>query len=179
MKNKKNAKKYARMFLNAVGLEAAPQALKELKTAHSLMDGSREFRGLLTSPMIAEAEREKALAAVGQKLAFSGPTVKFLGFLTKEGAADALGGVIEKAIALYLERKSRVKATVIAPAEVGKAYEARLIDSIKKLTGKEVEIEYEVDPALIGGMLVRVGSTMYDGSVRGQLRILRDELVRG
>jgi F0F1-type ATP synthase delta subunit len=62
---------------------------------------------------------------------------------------------------------------------IGTEYEGRLKESLKKLVDREIELEYVTDPSLLGGMLVKVGSTMYDGSVIGQLRLLKDELIKG
>jgi ATP synthase F1 delta subunit len=179
LKKNKHSKKYARMFLNAVGMEEAPGALKELKVAEVLMAESREFRNLLVSPVFGEEERAGALRAVGSKLSLSEQTVKFLVYLSAQAAAGALSDVIERAVAIYSEKKARVKATVITPVEIGAAYEDRLRESLKKITQKDVDIEYAIDPSLLGGMLVKVGSTMYDGTVKGQLGLLRDELIRG
>jgi ATP synthase F1 delta subunit len=179
LKKHKHSKKFAKMFLNVVGLENAPQALKELKVTEALMSGSPEFQSLLVSPVFTEEDRTSALRQVGEKAGFSEHTVKFLGFLSGRGAAGALSDVIEKAVAIYSEKMARVKATVITPIEIDKDYEARLLESIKKIAEKEIDIEYEVDPSLLGGMLVKVGSTMYDGTLKGQLRLLRDELIRG
>ncbi len=64
-------------------------------------------------------------------------------------------------------------------SEVGKNYEERLKASLKKMIEKDVDIEYVLDPSLLGGVLVKVGSTMYDSSVKGQLRLLKDELIKG
>lgn len=179
MNKNRNSKKYAKMFLNAVGMDAAPDALKELKIAEALMQKVPDFRSLLVSPLFSGAERVAVLSEAGRMLSLSEQTVKFLGFLSENKAASAVGEVLEKAIAIYSERKARVKAVVITPAEIGADYEARLKESIRKITNKEVDIEYEIDSSLLGGLLVKVGSTMYDGTVKGQLGLLRDELVRG
>jgi|Deesub1362A_J573_1020465.scaffolds.fasta_scaffold00165_45 ATP synthase F1 delta subunit len=179
MKKNKYAKRYAKMFLNAVGLDAAPEALKELITVNTLMDKSPEFKGLLVSPQFTKEEKKSALKQVGQTLNLSENTVKFISYLSDVSAASALGEVIDKAIAIYSEKKRKVKATVITPVEIDKQYEDRLKESLKRLTERDVDIEYATDPSLLGGMLVKVGSTMYDGSIKGQLRLLRDELIKG
>jgi ATP synthase F1 delta subunit len=167
------------MFLGAVGADQAEAAMAELKLAETLMEKSPEFRSLLLSPVFTAAERTKGLDALGASLKLSTGTVKFLAFLADAGAAGAIGAVFEKALALYLERKSRVKATVVTSVAIGKDYEARLKASLERITKKDVDIEYAIDPSIIGGMLVKVGSTMYDGTLRGQLRLLRGELIRG
>ncbi|GAB4388780.1 MAG: ATP synthase F1 subunit delta [Thermodesulfovibrionales bacterium] len=179
MKHSKDAKRYARMFLGAVGPEAAAKALEELATVASLMERSGDFRSLLVSPQFTSQERRATLEALGVRLGFSATTAKFLDFLSEAGAAGALGEVLDKAVALYLESRRRVKATVISPIPVDSRYESRLKESLARITRRDVDIEYETDPSLLGGILVRVGSTMYDGSVKGQLRLLKDELIKG
>lgn len=179
MKHSKDSKRFARMFLNAVGLDGAADALGELSAVGALMDKSPEFRSLLLNPQFTEQERTSALARLGGGLGLSETTVKFLDFLSDRGAAGALAEVLEKAVAIYLERKKRVKATVFSPVALDRSYEERLRQSLRKITERDVDLEYRTDPSLLGGILVKVGSTMYDGSVRGQLRLLKDELIKG
>ncbi len=179
MKPVKHARKYAKMYLNAVGMDAAPKALKDLEAARDLMEKAPEFRRLMLSPIFTEKERAEALAAVAAKLGMQAETVKFLKFLGDKGAAHGLAIITAKASAMYAESKSVVKATVVTPAAIGTEYGARLTVALKNMTGRDVDIEYATDPSLLGGVLVKVGSTMYDGTVKGQLRILRDELLKG
>ncbi|PIP71230.1 MAG: hypothetical protein COW90_01095 [Nitrospirae bacterium CG22_combo_CG10-13_8_21_14_all_44_11] len=80
---------------------------------------------------------------------------------------------------MYLEKKRRAKAVVLTSIEISKDYEERLKRSLNKLTDRDVDIEFVMEPALLGGIIVKVGSTMYDTSIKGQLRLLRDELIKG
>jgi ATP synthase F1 delta subunit len=179
LRKHKNAKKFAKMFLNAVGVDDAPRALEEVAVVKALMGESDEIRSMLASPVFTVEERDGAIKTLGEKLNFSESTVRFIKFLSAEGAIWALGDILDKAVAIYLEMKARVKATIITSVEIGSEYEARLKESLKKITNKDVDIEYALDPSLLGGMLVKVGSTMFDGSIRGQLRLLREELIKG
>jgi ATP synthase F1 delta subunit len=179
LKKNKNSKKYAKMFLNAVGIEGAPKALEELALVNALMEQSAEFSTLLINPMFTTDERAGAIASVGERLNLSSDTVKFMGFLSDKRAAAAMKDVLDKAVAIYSEKMSRATATVITSVEIGTEYESRLKESLKEITQKEVSLEYAVDPSLIGGMLIKVGSMMFDGSIRGQLRLLKEELIKG
>ena len=67
----------------------------------------------------------------------------------------------------------------MTPIEIKKEQEESLKSSLKKQMDRDVDIEYVIDPSLLGGILVKVGSTMYDTSIRSQLRLLRDELIKG
>lgn len=179
MKTNKNAKRYAKMFINSVGMDKAHKAIEELAVLGEIIGKSRDFRSLLVNPAFSSAERAKAIKSVTDKLGYSDATARFLGFLAEQGAGEALSQVVEKAIGIYLEHVGTVKARVVTPKMLGADYDARLKAAIAKLTGKKVEVEYSEDSSLIGGVLIKIGSTMYDCSIKGQLRLLKDELIKG
>ena len=179
MKPAKEAKKYAKTFINIVGIEEAPKALAELALVENLMAKSREFRSLLVNPGFSSAERESGLKQVAARLSLSEKIVKFVSHLTQIKVISALADVIKAATVIYLEKKKRAKATVLTPVEISAKHAERLKVSLKKLIGKDVDIELVMEPALLGGILVKVGSTMYDSSIKGQLRLLKDELIKG
>jgi F-type H+-transporting ATPase subunit delta len=175
----KQAKKYAKMLMSIVGIEDAPKALAELSVLDDLMSKSREFRTLLVSPGFSQADKENGLKQVAAKLGLSEKMVNFAAHLTEIRVIAVLSEIIKRATAIYLEKKKRAKAVVMTPVEVGKEYEERLKSSLKKLIDRDVDLEYVLDPSLLGGVLVKVGSTMYDSSIKGQLRLLKDELIKG
>jgi len=105
--------------------------------------------------------------------------VKFVTHLTQVRVISALSEILKAATVIYLEKKKRAKAMVLTPVEISAKNEERLKASLKKLLEKDVDIEYVMDPSLLGGILVKVGSTMYDSSIKGQLRLLKDELIKG
>jgi F-type H+-transporting ATPase subunit delta len=179
LKPVKEAKKYAKTFISVVGIEEAPKALAELSLLDSLMDKSREFRSLLVNPGFSSAEREGGLKQVAARLGMSEKVVKVVIHLTQIGVISALSEIIKAATVIYLEKKKRAKATVMTSVEFSAKNEERLKASLKKLLERDVDIEYVMDPSLLGGILVKVGSTMYDSSVKCQLRLLKDELIKG
>lgn len=179
MKPIKEAKKYAKMFIGVAGIEEAPKGLAELAVIETLMERSRAFRSLLVNPGFDSLEKEGGLKQVAGRLQLSEKTVRFVIHLTQAGVVSVLPEIIRAATAIYLEKKKRAKATVLTPVEISPAQEERLKASLKKLVEKDVDIEYVMDPSLLGGIMVKVGSTMYDSSVRGQLRLLKDELIKG
>jgi len=179
LKPVKEAKKYAKTFINIVGIEEAPKALAELALLEDLMTKSREFRSLLVNPGFSSAERESGLKQVAARLGMSEKVIKIVMHLAQIGVISVLSEIIKAATVIYLEKKKRAKATVMTPVEISAKNEERLKASLKKLLEKDVDIEYVMDPSLLGGILVKVGSTMYDSSVKGQLRLLKDELIKG
>jgi len=175
----KEAKKYAKTLISSVGLEDAPRAIAELSVIEKLMEESREFRSVLVNPGFTGEEREKALRQVAERAKLSETVTKFVVHVAAIKAIAALSQIIKMATAIYLEKKKRAKAVVLSPVEVGSDYERRLKDSLKGLIDRDVDIEFVMDQSLLGGVLVKVGSTMYDSSIKGQLRLLKDELIKG
>jgi len=179
LKPAKEGKKYAKTFISIVGIEEAPKALAELALIENLMAKSKEFRSLLVNPGFSSSERESGMKQVAARLSLSDKMVKFVSHLTQIRVISALAEVIKAATVIYLEKKKRAKATVLTPVEISAKHEERLKVSLKKLIEKDVDIEFVMDPSLLGGFLVKVGSTMYDSSIKGQLRLLKDELIKG
>lgn len=179
MKQIKEGKKYAKMFLNIVGMDNALAAINELNMVNALMTKSKEFRGLLVGPQFSAGEKEKIIREVAAKTGLSDNTVKFIIYLSELKVIIALAEIIKITTNLYLEKKRRVKAVVMASTEISKEYENRLKTVLEKVINRDVDIEVVKDSSLLGGILVRVGSTMYDSSIKGQLRLLKDELIKG
>lgn len=179
MRRRQEIKRYAKMFLNATGLEGAPEALSELVIIKDLITENVEFMRLLENPLFTGEERERAVKGLSQRLKFSDNTVRFILYLSERRIISRLPELIHTATTLYLEKKNMAKAVVTTPTVVDKKYEERLRTSLKSITGMEVDMEYIIDPSVIGGMMVRVGSTMYDSSIKGQLRLLKDDIMKG
>ncbi len=179
MKPVKEAKRYAKTFLNIVGIENAPQGLAELGAVAGLMTKSRDFKTLLVNPGFTQAEKDSAMKQVAARLNLSEKIVKFILHLTEIRIIFALPDIVKIATAIYQEKKKRAKALVMTPVALAAGHEERLKASLKKLIDRDIDLEYMIDPSLLGGVMVKVGSTMYDSSIKGQLRILKDELIKG
>ncbi|MEW6052445.1 MAG: ATP synthase F1 subunit delta [Nitrospirota bacterium] len=179
MKPTKEANRYAKALLRSISLENVPQSLAELNAVNDLMVKSREFRSLVINPRFTSDERTTILKALSEKMKLSEYTVKFILHLSDVGVIIALPDIIRIATNLYLEKKKKAKAVVMTPIQISKDHENTLKASLKKLTDRDVDLEYVVDPSLLGGILIKMGSTMYDTSIRGQLRLLKDELIKG
>jgi len=179
LKPVKEIKKYAKIFINVVDIEEIPKALYELSLVEDLISKNREFESLLVNPGFSKKDREEVLKLVAEKLALSEKMLKFIMYLAEIRVVVALSGIIKIASAIYLEKKKRAKALVLTPVELSKSHEERLKAALKQLIEKDVDIEIVLDPSLLGGVLVKVGSTMYDSSIKGQMRLLKEELIKG
>lgn len=179
MKKIKGASRYAKALLRNVGMDKAGEAIAEISSVNDLMIKSREFRSLLVNPQFTTEEKTGVIKALADRLKLSDSTIKFVLYLAESGAIIGLADILKIAVNIYLERQRKAKAIVMSPIEISKDREGSLKASLKKMTDRDVDLEYVIDPSLLGGILVKVGSTMYDTSIRGQLRLLKDELIKG
>jgi ATP synthase F1 delta subunit len=177
LKKIKGIKRYAKQFLSSVDMAEIPRAIDQLQTLSRLMGKDRSFKNLMVSPIFSEDERQKTIAYISQKIGISEKVVKYLKYLSDEKAMGAMPDIVNSIVSLYFEMKKRAKAVVTTPVHISKDYEAKLSGSLKQITGRDIDLEFVIDPALLGGIRIKVGSTMYDSSIKGQLGILRDKLL--
>lgn len=179
MKKIKGVKRYAKQFMSAVDPGEVSQTLEKIRAVVALMEKDRNFRSLLISPAFSEEETGKVVSFVSQKLSLPEKASRFLLYLISEKAIIALPEITAAIGALYSEMKKRAKVVVTSPVRIERDYEEHLAGSLKRIVGKDVELEYVIDPMLLGGIRIKVGSTMYDSSIKGQLGLLRDKLIKG
>ena len=179
MKKIKGVKRYAKQFLSAVDLNEVPQGIEQLSAIANLMEKDKSFRNLMMSPVFSADEIGRIISYLSVKLKMSGKASKYLQYLVDTGAICALSEIIRAIQSLYFEIKKRSKAVVTTSVQVGKDYAAQLSESLKLVTGGDIDLEFVLDPSLLGGVTIKVGSTMYDSSIKGQLGLLKDKLIKG
>lgn len=103
-------------------------------------------------------------------------TVNLLAFVVEQGRARELGPIVEELVQLAAERRQRVVAEVRTAVPLEEDRRKRLAEALSKATGKTVELKVLVDPAVVGGVVARVGDRVIDGSVRRRLEIARERL---
>ncbi len=137
---------------------------------------SPEVMRLLCNPSIPVASRTEALVRiVGDDV--SGPQRSLLALMVRRGRFELLPGVIREFTRLYRLREGIVQATVTSAAALDAAELEALRGRLKTMTGRHIELQQAVDPDLLGGIQVRVGDQLIDGSVRGRLERLRAEFA--
>jgi F-type H+-transporting ATPase subunit delta len=175
------ANRYARALADLVFAPSSPvepeQAIEQLRTLESLLTQSRELHEILLTPAVPPPRKR---AVVSRLAAESGvtPLVRNFLFVVIDHRRTAMLGDIRQAFEVLLdERLGIVRANVSSAHELTGTQQERLRDALARVTGKQVRCGYSVESDLLGGLLVRVGSRVYDGSVRGQLEALRHRLV--
>lgn len=177
MKKVKGVKRYAKQFLSTVDLTEVPQAIEQLSAISSLMEKDKTFKNLIVSPIFNETENQQIISYMGQKLKMSEKTVKYIQYLSTSKAIGAMPEIVSAIVSAYLDMKKKAKAIVASPVQISKDYEDKLKSSLKEITGRDIDIEFVIDPALLGGVRIKVGSTMYDSSIKGQLKLLKNKLI--
>lgn len=156
-------------------LDAVEADLKALKAAR---EESADLRRALASPVYAAEDKGKALTAIGEKAGFSRTTQNFLGLLAANRRASALPAVIAAFERLSAAHRGVVAAEVTTAVKLTAAQAEGVKAALAQALGQEPEITTRVDPAILGGLKVKVGSRLFDASLRSKLDSLKFALKR-
>jgi F-type H+-transporting ATPase subunit delta len=174
------SRRYASALADVVEKNGDVETVKaELRSWVEMMESSRELREAFGSPVIAHLSKEAVLEKLITKASPSKTTANFLRVLLKNGRITRLAAFSEKFEAVLEERAGIITAKITSARELGDGEKSGLQSSIEKMTGRKVKLEFDTDENLIGGVVTRIGSTVYDGSVRTQLENLKQQLVNG
>ena len=142
----------------------------DLRGLKSLLEDSDDLRRLIRSPLIDRQVQTAAMMAVLEKAGVGDLTRRFVGVVGQNRRLFAMGGMIDAYLAMLARRRGEETAYVSSAAALSDEQLARLAESLRKAVGSKVRVETAVDPSLIGGLVVRVGSRMVDSSVRTKLQ---------
>ena len=140
------------------------------------LDGSRELRLALTSPVVSTAKKGAVLDALFEGKV-SDLSLRFLRLLVDKQRDGQIPAILDAYRALRDERTGTIEATVRTAKPLSAAERDRLQSALEARSASTVRMRVEIDPTLIGGLVVRLGDTVYDRSVRHQLETLRDQLA--
>lgn len=144
----------------------------DLEKLHSALGESADLTNLITNPQISRSQAAQAVAAVGKKLKISVLTQNFLGVLAGNRRLGDLPGMIRAFATIAAAQRGEVTATVTSAHELSKAQLATLKDKLTAREGRTVKLAADVDPDLLGGLVVTIGSKRIDGSIRTRLNSL-------
>jgi F-type H+-transporting ATPase subunit delta len=155
-----------------------PQVEADLKSFKAMGRESADLRRLLGSPAFGAEDKMKALMALAEAAKFQDITRKFLGLMAQNRRAGAIGAAIAAFEALAAAERGVVSAEVTTAVALTAAQQTGLKAALRQALGKDPEMETQVDPSILGGIKVRVGSRLYDASLRSKLDSLRFALKR-
>jgi F-type H+-transporting ATPase subunit delta len=172
------ARRYAKALMQ-LGVEhgAYERYGKELGSLARAIRGSAELSTSLTNPAFPRADREKILRAVLERIGASREVVNFTRLLLDRERVAALPDISRELDVLIDAQAGRIAATVTSAAPLTPAQESALLAKLEAVSGKKVQMKVVTDPTLLGGLVAKLGDTVYDGSLKTQLQRLRDELA--
>jgi len=151
-------------------LDAVAGDLRELRT---MLEESPDLVRLVRSPVVSRDEQKKAVAAVAEAAGLAELTRDFLGVAAANRRLFAVPAMIAAYLKMLADRRGEVTAEVTVAHPLGEAREAALSEQLRRALGARVVVDVRVDPALLGGMIVKVGSRMVDSSLASRLQRLR------
>lgn len=180
MKNLAVARCYAKALL-LIGKDdgQAESYREELDNIAGLVTGVKELDQAITNPLYDAAGRRKVLHAIIDKFSLSDTMKAFLLLVFDKGRIGFLSNINEFYKKLADELKGIARASLVSATELSSETVDKIRSTMSKMTGKDVVLEVEQDPSLIGGVISRIGDLVLDGSIRTQLLNMRESIKRG
>lgn len=175
----KAAHRYADALYDSVPPETGTERfLADLRDVRASIAASRELWNFFVSPVIPQAKKRETLRVLfaGRLDAYTFTALEFL--IEKKREALVLE-IIDGVLNLDRAHRGIQQASTASAQTLDDGQRERITGMLERMTGKRIEPEFRVDPSLIGGLVVRVGDTVYDGSVSRQLQLLRVRLMTG
>jgi F-type H+-transporting ATPase subunit delta len=168
------AERYAgSLFELAAEAKAVPAVEKDLASFETMLASSADLKRLVESPVFSSDEQFNAISAIVKKAGFSALTGNFLRVVAQNRRLFAVPGMIRAFREIAAESRGEVAAEVTSAHALTAAQQAELKTALKAVAGKDVTISLTVDPALLGGMVVKIGSRQIDTSLRTKLNSLK------
>jgi F-type H+-transporting ATPase subunit delta len=162
--------RYAQALFDLAEETAALDAVRgDLASLKAAWLESADLRRLATSPVISAEDQGKGLGAIADKAKFNATTKKFLGLLAQNGRSSDLPGVIAAFETLYVRKNNLVTAEVVSALPLTAAQSKNVQAALRTALGRDPELTTRVDPSILGGLKVKVGSKLFDASLKTKL----------
>ncbi len=171
--------RYARAFADAVfEMKADPKAVvSELNDMVALAKANVALQRIWANPSIPADQKRRLLDSLASRANFSKPVRNFIAVLIDHRRIEQLPEITREVESELDARLGFAEAEITSSRELSEAEKSALEVRVSSMTGKKVRARYAIDHKILGGAIVRLGSTIYDGSVRGQLRRMKEQLV--
>jgi F-type H+-transporting ATPase subunit delta len=178
MSTRASAARYARALFDVAVRESDPaQAERDLATFADLFHTHPELHRALTHPSVPVARKKAVVEALLAKLTLSAPVAKLVLLLAERDRLVLVADLLAVYRERLMEQQRVVQAEVTTAVPISPERVKALEQRLSSATGRRVVMSAKVNPDIIGGMVARIGSTVYDGSVAAQLERLKDTLV--
>lgn len=174
-----SANRYAKALFDVALEEKSDlaQVDRDLTSLVALLDSNTELQAAASRVGIPDAARKALMTAVAEKMAVAAPVRKVIALLAEKRKLNLLPDLAVAFRERLLAHQNVVRAEVTSAVPLSADKLTALEASLSRATGKKVDLSVAVDPELLGGIVARIGSTVYDGSVRTQLTKMRQQLV--
>jgi len=167
------AERYASALFDLAEEKKALDAIAaDLIALRGLVDSSADLRRMIRSPVLQRNAQAKAIGALGERAGLQKLTRNFLGLLAKNRRLFALPQIVQGFLQELAERRGEVTAQVITAQELSPTQRRAVEERLRKAVGRKVAVDIRVDPTLLGGLVVKVGSRMVDASLKSKLKRL-------
>jgi len=161
----------------ALAQGAADAALKQLDDFAAAFGVSAELRNFLTSPGVPREAKHGVIEKIAARIGAGKIIRNFLFVIADHQRTPILPEIVASFQDVVRQRQGIAEAEISSAVELSAAQKKRFAQTLERLTGKKIEAKYSLDPELLGGAVVRVGDTIYDGSVRSSLNEMRARLA--
>ncbi len=161
----------------ALAQGAADAALKQVGDFAAAFGVSAELRNFLTSPGVPREAKHDVIEKIAARIGAGKIIRNFLFVVADHQRTHILPEIVASFQDVIRQRQGIAEAEISSAIELSAAQKKRFAQTLERLTGKKIEAKYSLDPALLGGAVVRVGDTIYDGSVRSSLNEMRARLA--
>jgi len=161
------------LFELALEQDAIDAVRRDLDRFDALLADSEDLRRLVRSPVFTADEQVEALKRVLDQAGIDGLAANFLMFITRKRRLFAVRHMVRAYRALVARHKGEVTAHVTVAEKLSATHLAALEDALKAVTRQQVQVDLNVDPSIIGGLIVKLGSRMVDSSLRTKLNAIR------
>jgi F-type H+-transporting ATPase subunit delta len=161
----------------ALAQGAAEPVVKQLNEFGTAYAQSTELRTFLASPAVTPEQKHAVIEKIISRLGASKILRNFLFIIADSHRTQLLPEIIKTFEEVLRQRQGIAEAEISSAVELSAAQKKEFATTLAKLTGKKIETKYSLDPALLGGAVVRIGDTIYDGSLRNRLNEMRARLA--
>ena len=161
----------------ALAQGAADAALKQLNDVAAAFAASGELRNVLASPAVPREAKHGVIEKIAARAGAGKIIRNFLFVIADHQRTHILPEIVAAFEGVIRQRQGVAEAEISSAVELSAAQKRKFAQTLERITGKKIEAKYSLDPTLLGGAVVRVGDTIYDGSVRSSLNEMRARLA--
>ena len=177
--NQRVAARYALALMELAEEQNMLEKLAEdLRDVEATIDGSRELKIFLASPIATPEQKLKILTEIFGKRSMD-ITMRFMSLLVRKGRAEYVHAAAEEFLRMLDAKRNILRANIQSAATLTEEEQMQLLAQLERRTGKRIRATFDINPALRGGFVARLGDDMVDASLKHQLEVLREQFLQG